>query len=253
MQKKYPTLSKAPIILAIMEIRFSPRPSLKVTDLKSLKGVFKETFPNHSELSSAEIKFSAGGDKTPVSIKNTGVTGQLFTSADKKHEFNLTIDTFNFKQHGPYGTWEEFKDAGLAAWEKCYQLIEPSATSRISIRYINNIEIPIAPDAKAPQLHFFKTFIANTGSVVNTKPISNYFIRYTHPAGDDNIRINFAQELKIGPPGTFPFIIDIDVLFEKQNSSADIQFISNKLDELREIKNHYFFDNLTEHTYNLIK
>jgi uncharacterized protein (TIGR04255 family) len=252
-QQKFPKLSKAPIILAILEIKFPAPSALKISDLRSLKGMLKDTYPHYLEVTNTEIKIEAAQDKTPVSIKNTGLAGFTFSSANKKHDFYLTLNSFNFKQHSQYESWNDFKSVALAAWEKCSELIDPVALSRVSIRYINNIEIPVAPNSHMPQQEFFKTFIANTGTVVNIKPISNYFLRYTHPAGADNILIHFAQELKIGLPDRYPFIVDIDVIYEKDNQATNLAMISNKLDELRDIKNQYFFDNLTDYTYNLIK
>lgn len=249
-ENEYPRLSKAPIVLAILEIKFTSPDEVSNDSLASLKERFSDEYPGYSTVNTAQLEFRPELVKTPISIKSTNLTSHNFISASKKHEFNLSVDTFTFKQHGEYTEWSEFKKLALSAWGKCAAFIQPGKITRMSIRYVNSIDIPASSDAVLPQQQIFKTFIAYTGQNYN-KPISHYFLRYTHPPDDNMITVHFAQELKAGTGDSLPFIVDIDVLYTREeNSDANIEA---KFDELRIIKNQYFFNNLMPHTLDLIK
>jgi len=248
---QFPKLAKAPIVLAILEIKFKTSEEKTNSNLQPLEVIFKKNFPIHNTISTAEVEFKPELEKTPISLKSTSLSGHSFISEDKKNEFFISTDTFTFKQHGEYDTWAKFKEKALSAWAKCLAVIEPKTTERLSLRYINSIEISATKNAALAQEIFLNTFIASYGSLQKT-PISEYSLRYTHPLNENKIMVNFAQELRQGSGDKFPFIIDIDVLYissEKLNDSS----IQNKFDELRKIKNEYFFDNLTDSTYIQIK
>jgi len=248
--KKYPTLSKTPILVAILEIVFKSDESVKIESLRPLKGIFKQDFPNQLENKLTELQLRPDLDKTFLSLKDKGTNGFVFASETKKRDFTISTVSYNFKQHGKYSTWEEFKREALDIWIKCIPIVCPKTVSRISIRYLNSIEIDSNNElVKAEKL--FNTYIVNSGGG-SQKPISNYFVRYTNPELEDNITVHFAQELKIGASGSLPFIIDIDVLFNNE-MEYDYEKLSKILDQLRIIKNDYFFDNLTDFTLDLIK
>ncbi|TXH23716.1 MAG: TIGR04255 family protein, partial [Cyclobacteriaceae bacterium] len=123
--------------------------------------------------------------------------------------------------------------------------------SWLSLRYINNIEIPIQENQSIPAQNLFRTFISNDGKH-KSEGISNYSLKYTHYFQESNVMVHFAQELLNGPPGVLPFIVDIDVIHTKDYKLEDID-VERKFDELRTTKNEYFFDNLTPDTLELIK
>jgi len=248
---EFPKLSKAPIVLAILEIKFIAGEGVTNDHLQSLREIFQPDFPTHQRINNLEIEFKPEFEKTPVSVKSNFLSGHSFISEDKKIDFFVSVDTFTFKQHGEYDHWGKFKEKAFFIWEKCLHIVKPKKTERLSLRYINSIELSIKLSKDVPQEQFLNTFIANNGSVQKT-PISQYSIRYTHPLNENKIMVNFAQELRQGVSGKFPFIIDIDVLW-LDTQEFDSNLIANKFDEIRKIKNMYFFDNLTESTYNQIK
>jgi len=243
----YPRLSKAPIVLAILEIKFHT--DAKVKDLSRLKKILKEDFPTQSDRSGAEINIPPNIQTTPISVRSTGVNGYVLISESKKHELFVSADTFTFKQHGAYEDWSSFKKIGLTAWSKCDDVIKASKTTRLSLRYINSIEIPTLNDI-VQQEQVFRTFIVSSVSH-RTEPISTYNFRFSQMV-NEKTQVNFAQELKPGDGKSLPFIVDIDVL-RIEDQKKDLALITSTLDELRNLKNKYFFDNLTDSTYNILK
>ncbi|MFM7859478.1 MAG: TIGR04255 family protein, partial [Flammeovirgaceae bacterium] len=156
-----------------------------------------------------------------------------------------------FRQHGKYNSWADFRNAALAGWKQCQPLIRPRIFTWLSIRYINNIEIASPNNEKVLAESLFKTFIANEGKNKN-QAIAAYALRYTHFHEAENVMVHFGQELLQGQLGTLPFIVDIDVIHNKSYEPTEIN-IQEKFEMLRDIKNDYFFDNLTQSTLELLK
>jgi uncharacterized protein (TIGR04255 family) len=249
----YPQLSKAPITMAILEIRFTSPASITNEGLRDAKDVLKENYPTHNYTTNAQIELKPDQLKTIVQLKSSQISGNIFQSPDRKREILLSTVVYNFKQHGSYTTWADFRDAALDGWHKCKRLLNTELITWISLRYINNIEIPVEQNKSIPAESLFKTFIANEGQN-KEQSISAYSLRYTHHTDEKNLMVHFGQELLPALPeatGALPFIIDIDVIYNKSHQPSDID-IDQKFEELRDIKNDYFFDNLTDNTYKLL-
>ncbi len=248
----YPRLSKAPILLAIMEIQYQSPVSVTNASLKSLEKVFKDEFPSHQVLQHHNLLVQNNAGKTSISVKNIQDQGHLFVSSSKKHEFTVSSSMFNFKQHGEYSDWEEFKQMAMSVFERCLESTKATRITRVSLRYVNKIELPFEENFRRPVSDFFKTFIAHTGTLID-RPIAYNSVRFTHIDEPAFLSVNYAQELEVGPvEPSLNFLMDIDVLFTK-DENMDIDFISAKLDELRAVKNEYFFETLTEYTLNILR
>jgi len=248
--KNFPLLSKAPITLAILEIRYETDNTITNESLKLAKSNLKDGFPVHNFTTDAQFELRPEPLKTTLQLKSSHISGNIFMSSSRKHEILLSTKNFNFKQHGLYSNWNDFRDTAMDAWEKCLPVIKPQSISWLSLRYINNIEIPLSGAGSIPAETLFKTFVANEGSS-KFQSIATYALRYTHVL-DNAITVHFGQELLQGPIGILPFIVDIDVIHSKPYGMGQIN-LQEKFEELRNIKNEYFFDNLTDKTLELLK
>lgn len=248
---QYPQLSKAPITMAILELRYVAEDGITDEGLRDVKNVLKDDFPTHNLTTDTQFEFKPDQHKTSLQLKNSRVSGNIFFNASRSKEIQLSTRSYNFKQHGSYSSWSEFCDSALTSWDKCKLFVKPKSISWLSLRYINNIEIPLKDNLSVPAEGLFNTYISNVGK--NQKQaISAYSLRYTHFDEEKKLTIHFAQELLPGPTGILPFIIDIDVIHRDEYKPSEID-VRAKFEELRNVKNSYFFDNLTKSTLDLIK
>lgn len=237
--------------MAILELRFEAADGITNESLKDAKSALKENFPVHNFTTDTQFELRPDQVKTTVQLKSSHISGNIFFSASRKHEITLSTKSYNFKQHGEYTTWTDFCNSALAGWEQCKSFIRPKSITWMSLRYINNIEIASPNNQPIPAESLFKTFIANEGKN-KTQGIAAYALRYTHFHETKNIMVHFGQELLQGQPGMLPFIVDIDVIHNKVYSPTQLD-IKEKFDELRQVKNEYFFDNLTPNTLEILK
>ncbi len=233
-------------------MQFEASPGVINAGLKEIIPRIKDWFPIHNERKSAEIHLNeALGEKTPLTVKSITDEGHSFHSESREMELILSTELFNFKRYSNYTTWESFKEEALTTWEKCVLSINPIKIKRLSLRYINNIEIDKGDDdAKINPADYFNTNISFE-KPLQPPSLSNYKIRYTIPLIEEKITIHVSNNVEISVNDKYPFLIDIDVLY---NDVVDYNYddVKKKLDELRDIKNYYFFNNLTPKGLKLI-
>lgn len=253
-KKTYPRLSKAPIAMAILEIRYNPPETLTNEGLDGVKKALEKEYPIHSYTRNAELEFRPDQQNSTslVHVKSNSISGILLQSASRKQEIQLSIKSYNFKQHGSYTTWEDFKSVALDGWNKCRPFVKPESINWLSVRYINNVEIPFKEGETVFPKDIFKTFIA-TEDESNLKALANYMLKFSHMDEKENLVIHFGQELLQGQNGILPFIVDVDVIFNQSSALFSDNEIAEKFDYLRQVKNEYFFNNLTKSTLNLLK
>jgi uncharacterized protein (TIGR04255 family) len=248
----YARLTKAPIVLALLQVQFRSSAD-SVTKLGGVKEVLKATYPHHLVQNAAQVSINEFAQ-----ITQTGVAPDAysFVSESRKHEITISLDKFTFAQHGAYEDWASFKKMALDGWNKVRPLIQLTEINRLSIRYINSLEISSRSNKNEAAPKLLHTYIGYSGPAgeIGKTPISTYFLRYTHQDDDRKTTVHFGQQLRsdVTKDEVFPFIVDIDVLRATagQPSNADIE---KQFDELRDLKNFYFFNNLTESTLNQIK
>ena len=72
-----------------------------------------------------------------------GPAGYLFRSADTKQAVQALKDGFSFSRFRPYQDWDAFSKEARDLWERYVSLTKPEKVNRISLRYINRLELPL--------------------------------------------------------------------------------------------------------------
>jgi len=172
-------------------------------------------------------------------LKNFLVKGIIFRSADGKRIAQFRIDGFTFNQLAPYTEWKEVFGTAQQLWNDYYQTGNVQSVSRIAVRYINRISLPLP-------LNLSEYVI---GSVLRPekwpKDVQSMLSRLVLVEND--ILANVTQLLE-GPAveGHIPLIFDIDVYKEKPFDRSELGALPRDFEELRDMKNRIFYENLTE-------
>jgi len=174
----------------------------------------KEHFPVKKKRESFKggVKVSPGG-KISVLPTSGGPDGYLFQSPIEKKIVQARIDGYTFNKLKPYESWDSFRTEARKLWNIYFQITKPVRITRIALRYINRIEIPLP-------MNDFK----------------EYVITQTMEKPTENQRL--------------PLILDIDVFSEISFINSDEE-MWNKFEKLRKFKNDVFFDSITEKTKEL--
>lgn len=245
-KKRHQQLENAPVVLAILEIRYNLPAEFEVNNLAKSNKALLEIFSITQKRVVGNISFENSAEGTRASI-NPVVDGFIYVSEDKKRNLTLSLNSFNFQQHGKYTTWDDFISSAKKSWHLFYKNIIGAQITGISIRYINKIEITELTDDPT---EFFNTGLVFTSEAKPTN-VGSYLIKYIDVIKEKGIHSIVTQSLEQGDGKVLPFMFDIDV---HNNKSLDLfdESIWLLFEELRSIKNDIFFNNITEKTIQLL-
>lgn len=243
------TFPNAPIKEALIDIRVSLPKTVGGETLESLHNHIRDLYPNKKERRIWEGSLQLSPDQPILSAsKDRGVNGFLFISENKNRIVQFKKDGFTYHCLRPYTTWDEMRSEASRLWNYFWGETKPTLITRLSVRYINVIEIPLM---KFDLDEFFNA----PPSIPSELPqvMENFLTRYT---------LNFSEEnaksiVTLSTPGNiFPdksqIYFDIDV-FRDIEIHPPFDGLWEKFEELRNIKNTIFFKSITEKTKDLFR
>jgi len=239
-----------PIVEALLDIKVNLAKEVNLETLASFQDKIKSEFPTRKEKFSWHFDFKINPHNLPESQQPKGGTiGYLFNSPDGKKIVQARLDGFTFNKLKPYTNWESFRNEAKSLWQHYNEIAKPINISRIALRYINRIEIPLP-------FKDFKEYILTIPEIGPGIPntLSEFLMRLVIPNTKIEANAIITETIeKVADTSRFlPFILDIDVykakLFESSSNSIWIE-----MEDLRIFKNDIFFRSLTEKAQELFK
>jgi len=242
-------LKSPPIKEALVDIRVSLPQGITLAKLASLPEQVAKDYPEKQERRSGgfQIEFKEGKIVDPQVI-DEGPDGFLCYSSDKLQLVQFRLDGFTFNRLKPYTSWKQIRGEAFRLWELYRTTVEPALISRIALRYINRIEIPLplvdlrdylaAPPSTPPNL---------SGN------LSSFLTRVVVREPSARIEAIITQTGDVpGKPEQTALLLDIDVIsqavYDKDGKSA-----WETMERLREMKNRIFFESITLKALELFK
>lgn len=238
-------LEKAPITEALVDIRVKPCPDADLSTLESTYALFAKEYPEKRERLRAESKFDI---KTRKFETASHVDGYLCTSSDKKQVIQVRLDGFTFSRLKPYVTWEDFHKEVDRLWQLYVRQASPELVTRVALRYINRLEIPLP-------MGDFSDYLTAPPTIPQNLPqgLVSFLTRNVIREPSWNFTAIISQSLEpVGASSLVPVLLDIDVSKEVQYS-VNAKEIWETIDQMREFKNKIFFESITEKTVGLCK
>ena len=233
----------APITEALLDIRVTLPAQTDLAKLATLHDAIKQKYPSKQERLAwrghVEIKAS------PVPEVSQSATGEpdgyLFTSVDGRQVVQARLDGFTFSRLKPYDKWTTLRDEAQELWQHYVRIASPETVTRVALRYINRIEIPLP-------MRDFKDYILTTPEISPVLPqgLGSFFMRLVIP--DPKAQAVAIVTETVEPVDEankrLPLIFDIDVFravaFNVQDNSMWETFES-----LHDLQNEIFFKSLT--------
>jgi uncharacterized protein (TIGR04255 family) len=134
---------RPPIVEAVIELRWEADLPRKILDRASRR--LQGKFPVEEELTEFTIEV-----KLPSSTVKTAFHGLKRQSLDRTDICILRPGTFSRSRLPPYPGWDGFRATAHEEWETIRRLLPRPGVSRIGVRYINRIDIPVEGD---PEIH----------------------------------------------------------------------------------------------------
>lgn len=240
-------LTNAPITEALIDICLTPKEGLEVEKLAALHDKIVAQYPTKRVRRQFEGQFELREGEAPEPrAVDKGIHRYMFISADEKQVVQFGLDGFTFSRLKPYETWEQLRDEACRLWQLYLAEAIPEFVTRIAVRYINQLTIPLPINDYRDWL----TAPPNVPAGMSLE-IDSFLSRIVvKDASTDAVAvITQAREQEVAPKEA-SIILDIDVFKLVQYETASSQ-IWDELEKLRNFKNKIFFESITEPTKRL--
>lgn len=138
-----PPYPKAPITEAVIEIKF--KSSADSADLEKVRQRLGSAYPQHQNVQtlSLNVNLPEGQPDAPVT-KIDRTPGHRLASVDMTELLVMFDSAFIVSQLAPYTGWDSFLSRFVRDWAAWKRVMGYREISRIGVRYINRIDIPVA-------------------------------------------------------------------------------------------------------------
>lgn len=238
--------SKAPIKEAIIDVSIR---ELNIS-LEELEEVVFENLPNGFSKLSKILNFggqiSLKPKKEPELVSSQEVlVGYLFSKDNVKIQFRKDGFTVNFLS--PYSNWNDFFAISKIFWKKYLKIFGNIKVEGISLRYINEIKIPLP-------IKNFGDYILNIPPIPKCLPqnYSHFFMQIEVPCENDFVALVTETALKPTEKYILPFILDINIKKEI-NGKLEYKDFDADFNYMRRLKNLIFEDFITDNLRDFFK
>ncbi len=244
--EQYPILRNAPITEALIDIRVKLPSQADVKTLDSMHELIKSRYPKKQEQRMSEIKIELEpGEELAKQLTKT--KGFRYLSSDEKEIVQARMDGFTFNKLFPYTKWEDLRNEAHRLWLIYREVACPDLVTRVALRYINNLKIPMP-------IKDFDEYLVCPPRVPDELPqgVSSFLTRIIihEPSIEANAVITQALESVLGD--VVPIILDIDV-FKLRAEGMEEDDIWSTLENFRIFKNRIFFASITERLKEMIQ
>lgn len=236
-----------PIKEAIFDIRIDKLSKSSLEDLEKVHSLISKEYPTKKKHISlvSKIEFKEGVQVT----NHTGseVRGFIFANKNATAQVQYRLDGFTFNMLKPYSEWGKFSYEGLRLWQIYQDNFGPNKVTRIALRYINRIEIPLP-------MGEFQEYISNMPPIPLCLPqtFHNFFMQVNVPCDKEGTGIIITETIEQPVQEKLPFILDIDA-YKFGIKSSNIGHLKSEFNKLRELKNKTFENCITEKSRKLFE
>lgn len=244
---RYPHLARAPIVEAVIDWRATLREGFDI----ALFGAAQEQIQSEYQLVDEQREFQQRIEQRPgaepkQSFRYIGVRGYRFRSRDGLHIATFSRDGFSFSRLKPYTNWASVFNEAYRLWQIYASLAEPDEISRIAIRYINRMHLPV------PLTDFARYLTAPPAVAAGLPLVRSLLQRVVFYDPESDIATNVNQVMEAPEPSGLPLILDIDSFRAENMGPTGLDFAA-EFGALREMKNRIFFATLTPTTIDMFK
>lgn len=237
---QYPILKNAPIKEALVDIRVKLPANLEVNKIESIHNLISDSYPEKQIQKKLEAQLKVT-EKEPFKTSDVKIYGYRFLSSDKKQIIQARVNGFTLSKLKPYIKWEQLRDEARRLWKLYFNITSPELITRVALRYINNLNIPMP-------IKDFGDYLTAPPLVPQELPqgVSSFLTRVviSEPSIGATAIITHALEPSANPK-VLPIILDIDV-FRNVERGMEEKDIWKTIEQLHIFKNKIFFNSITE-------
>jgi uncharacterized protein (TIGR04255 family) len=235
----------APITEAVLDIQVTSAVSVE-TLARVNEG--ESNYPKSEKLNAGSGAVMFGPDANTFATATSQPLGYLTRSSDGFHIYQARLNGFTFSRLFPYPHWSAFSGEGRRLWEKYQAVARPSAITRVALRYVNRIDIPLP-------VNDFADYLRTVPQISTDLPqgLSSYFMQLAIPLADIKGGSVINQTIiEPAKPAVVSLVLDIDVFRTVDIPQTDPE-LWDLFEQLRKKKNEVFEACITEEARRLFR
>ncbi|MDN7182064.1 TIGR04255 family protein [Caballeronia sp. SEWSISQ10-4 2] len=240
---RYPN---APITEAVIDIQVATPVTVDTLGQTHLGEEAK--YPSSEKLNAATGALFFSPEMAPVATASAQPLGHLYRSPDGKQIYQARTTGYTFSRLAPYPHWAEFCSEARRLWDKYCTVAKPTAITRVAVRYVNRIDIPLP-------LKSFGDYLRTAPQLSPDLPegLSGYFMHLMIPLTEIKCEAIINQTIiEPAKPDVVSIVLDIDI-FRTVDLPVDEDQLWALLEQLRQAKNRVFEASITEEARRLFK
>jgi uncharacterized protein (TIGR04255 family) len=226
-----------PITEAVIGISFTS--PIKSAIFDSINKKFHTHYPHHQMVSNIGVDVAVELSKNQIQKPTTNIKkmdGHRLSTADMTQLLVLWPSVFTLSQLAPYPGWDKFFERFVRDWKVWKRVVGFQTISRIGVRFINRIDIPIT----GPVTEYEEYLNVYPKLPDSINPINAYAVQVVSELKDINciLKINSAA---VPSPilNHSSFIVDLDISKEVDPPQNDND-IYDLINKIRAQKNSVF-------------
>lgn len=230
---EFPKLTRPPLKEALVGIQLREElPASILSEFKAPKG-----FPVAKEVRQGQFQFKIDKDQpASAEVLAEGILGWRYETDDGSAVVLLRRNGMTYSILKNYPGWDVLKQAARDVWREFLAAAEIAYVSRLAVRYINAISIPLGAN--------YDEYLTTAPRIPKSIPqiVNGFMQRVLVPFSEEEATAIITQTLEMPP--TFA-VLDLDV-FTGCSLPGGSDDIWPKLDRLRNIADRIFFSSLTD-------
>jgi uncharacterized protein (TIGR04255 family) len=236
----------APITEAVIDIQVAT--AATADSLDGMREGEESAYPSYEKLNATTGTMTIGPDGVPFAAASAAPIGHLARTSDGLQIYQCRTMGFALSRLAPYPHWDEFRREARRLWEKYRVIAQPTEVTRVAVRYINRIDIPLP--------------VSNFGDYLRTVPllstdlpggVSTYFMQLNVPLEQVGADCIINEAIITAPkPDVVSVVLDIDV-YRLKDLPTDDDGLWTLFEQLRAAKNTVFEACITDQTRRLFE
>ena len=242
-------LENAPIVEAIIDIQHRFKKPVSTDRLEfSIEG-----YDQAEPFSRVEIQ-EKEGQVAKMGVA-PGIFGYRYFSPSLGVAAQYRTNGVTVSKLKPYDSWESFQPIAREHWQKYCLQVDTSAetVSRIAVRYINRLMVPVAGNEGIVIQHYLKN-APETPDEVNRPWLDEFLCRMVMPLPEFGGKVVIHSIMEAMEEQYLPLVLDLDVfkqLDTPQEMTADQ--IWDVFEQMRNVKNELFSKMMTKKALELCR
>ena len=244
LEQKFPHLSRAPIVEAVIHWQARAQRTLEPDAIRS---ELRQKLPEYSSCEPVQrVEFAAMMTETdPIVQHQKGWHGFRLTSDDKQHVIQFSRDGVSFSRIQSYADWGQFSMAAKRVWHEFVTIAAPVEIQRLGVRFINHFP------AATPEL--LADYLCDPPTCPANLPLSQFVYQSTFTVPEQPYGINIIKVMQpAGMPQSSGLFLDCDV-YSTKPISCDDREVDETLVKMRWLKNKVFFSLLKDQTIEALR